>query len=228
MYTQKLSRFFTFTKILFIALYTNLKHILLILLFVSMGCQLSFSQDIPKKDSIQIPQKKDTLNLSKDKFIPKSIDTVKIDSVKAPKGFLQDIIRKSATDSISNDFANKRTTLYNEAELYYQDIELKAGIIIIDYEKNLAYAKGIVDTSGVYEQRPIFKQSGQDSEQDSLIYNFKNEKALIYNTKTEQSGIIIRGEITKRENDSTLYVNKAIFTTSEKERPDYHISTNNI
>jgi hypothetical protein len=208
-------------------LYTNLKHILLILLFFSVGCQLSFSQDIPK-DSVQIPINKDTLNLPKDKLITKAIDTVKIDSIKAPKGFLADIIKKRATDSISNNFANKKTTLYNEAELYYQDIELKAGIIIIDYEKNLAYAKGIVDTSGVYIQRPIFKQAGQESEQDSLIYNFKNEKAIIYNTKTEQTGIIIRGEITKRENDSTLYVNKAIFTTSEKERPDYHIATRNI
>lgn len=209
-------------------MYTNLKHILLILLFISIGCPLSFSQDIPKPDAVQIPQKVDSLNLLKDKLATKVIDTVKIDSVKAPKELLTDIIKKSAQDSITNDLVNKRTTLYNGAELYYQDIELKSGIIIIDYEKNLAYAKGIIDTSGVYTQKPIFKQAGQESSQDSLIYNFKNEKALIYNTKTEQTGIIIRGEITKRENDSTLYVNRAIFTTSEKEKPDYHIATRNI
>ena len=61
-----------------------------------------------------------------------------------------------------------------------------------------------------------------------MIYNFKNEKAVIYNTKTEQTGVIIRGEITKRENDSTLYISKAQFTTSQKEKPDYKIVTNNI
>ena len=134
-------------------------------------------------------------------------------------------LKKKASDYISNNFITKTTTLYNNAELYYQDVELQAGIIIIDYEKNLAYAKGIIDTAGVYTQRPIFKQAGQESIQDSLIYNFKNEKAVIYNTTTEQTGVTINGELTRRENDSTLYISNAKFTTSLKDKPDYYIGT---
>ena len=155
-------------------------------------------------------------------------DSTKTDSIIAPKELLEDIIKKKAVDYIANDFRSRKTTLYNNAELYYQDIELKAGIIIIDYKNNLAFAKGIIDSSGVYLQRPQFKQGIQESEQDSLIYNFKNERAVIYNTRTEQNGVIIRGQITKRENDSVLYINKAHFTTSTKEKPDYEIVTKNI
>jgi hypothetical protein len=33
------------------------------------------------------------------------------------------------------DQKNKLITLYDKAELYYQDIELKAGKIVLDYEK---------------------------------------------------------------------------------------------
>jgi len=205
-------------------LYTNLKHILLVFLFFSIGITLSYSQETKPKDSVSI-QLKDSLDLSKSELNSIESDSTKVDSLKTPKEFLEDIIKKKATDYISNDFTKKRTTLYNNAEMYYQDIELKAGIIIIDYEKNLAYAKGIIDTAGAYTQRPIFKQANQESIQDSLIYNFKNERAVIYNTTTEQSGVTIHGELTRRENDSTLYVGNAKFTTSQKEKPDFYIGT---
>ncbi len=197
-------------------MYTNLKDILLVLLFFSIGIAHSFSQETNKKDTLSV-KPIDTIGT----------DTTKVDSIK-PKEFLEAVIKKKATDYIQNNFTTKTTTLYNNAELYYQDIELKAGIIIIDYEKNLAYAKGIVDTAGVYTQRPIFKQANQESTQDSLIYNFKNERAVIYNTTTEQNGITINGALTRRENDSTLYISNAKFTTSLKEKPDYYIGTNII
>ena len=158
----------------------------------------------------------------------KSQDTIKADSIKVTKEFLEDNISHKALDYVENDFINEKVILYNQAELYYLNIELKAGEIIIDYKTNLAYAKGIIDSLGNYTQRPQFKQGNQQSEQDSLIYNFKTEKALIYQSKTEQQGVIITGHLTKKEDDSTFYVNKARFTTSQKEKPDYYIQTNNI
>ena len=201
-------------------MHTNFKHIVFVFLFYCLGCLFSFSQITPKS--------KDSINISKNNLVINAQDSTKTDSIIAPKELLEDIIKKKAVDYIANDFRSRKTTLYNNAELYYQDIELKAGIIIIDYKNNLAFAKGIIDSSGVYLQRPQFKQGIQESEQDSLIYNFKNERAVIYNTRTEQNGVIIRGQITKRENDSVLYINKAHFTTSTKEKPDYEIVTKNI
>ena len=201
-------------------MHTNFKHIVFVILFFSLGCLFSFSQINPKN--------KDSINFAKNNLVINAQDSTKTDSIIPPKEFLEGIIRKSAKDYIANDFSKRKTTLYNSAELYYQDIELKAGIIIIDYKNNIAYAKGILDSLGVYTQRAQFKQGDQESEQDSLVYNFKNERAVIYNTRTEQNGVIIRGLITKRENDSVLYINKAHFTTSTKEKPDYEIVTNNI
>jgi len=201
-------------------LHTNFKHIVFVFLFYGLGCLFSFSQITSKS--------KDSISISKNNLVINAQDSTKTDSIIPPKEFLEDIIKKRADDYIANDFSKRKTTLYNNAELYYQDIELKAGIIIIDYKSNLAFAKGIVDSSGVYLQKPQFKQGVQESLQDSLIYNFKNKRAVIYNTRTEQNGVIIRGHITKRENDSVLYINKAHFTTSTKEKPDYEIVTKNI
>ncbi len=173
-----------------------------------------------KIDSIEV------LDISKLNLSEK--DTTKIDSIPMTKEFLEDNIKHKAKGYVSNDFIKQTAELYDEAELYFQDIELKAGKIIIDYKNSLAHATGIYDTLGNYIQRPEFKQGAQHSTQDSLIYNFKNEKAIIYQSKTEQQGMIITGDITKKENDSTFYINKAKFTTSQKEHPDYYISTTNI
>ncbi|WP_117883323.1 putative LPS assembly protein LptD [Aureibaculum luteum] len=216
---------------------SNFKYIVFVFLFLGTGCLFVNAQNTTqKRDSLE-PLKNtiiglkgfsinDTIQLP-DAASLKAIDTTKIDSFK-PKEYLDDSILKKASDYIKNDFENKTAILYNNAQILYQDIDLQAGIIKIDYDKNLAYAKGIIDSSGAYTQKPQFKQAGQESEQDSLIYNFKNEKAIIYNTKTVQEGVIVRGEITKRENDSVFYLDRAHFTTSTKDKPDYEIITRNI
>ena len=61
-----------------------------------------------KKDSISIS--KDSLNLDKNIQIT-ATDSTKVDTLKTPKEFLEDIIKKKSDDYISNDFINKRATL---------------------------------------------------------------------------------------------------------------------
>jgi len=189
-----------------------------------------FSQDIKPKaipiprDTI-IPSKTDTVfTIKKDSLLLKPVDTISLDTIK-PKETIEGIITHTAKDYTIQDAKNKTVTLYNDAHVTYTDIDLKAGIIIVDYKKNTLYAKGFID-SLEYQQRPLFKQGGQESEQDSILYNFKSKKALIYGLKTSQGEIITYGEKTKRVNDSTIYVRKIRFTTSEKANPDYYIRTN--
>ncbi len=174
------------------------------------------------KDSI--PKiKKDSLKSKKiDSLLLKKKDTVQIDSIK-PKESISDLITHTAKDYTIQDAKKKTVTLYNEAQVTYTDIDLKAGIIIVDYQNNTIFAKGIKDSTG-YNQRPVFKQGGQESEQDSMKYNFKTKKAIIYGIKTRQEpGVFVLGEKAKRVNDSTLYMRKIRFTTSDKDNPDYYI-----
>ncbi|MEO9571505.1 MAG: putative LPS assembly protein LptD [Polaribacter sp.] len=166
----------------------------------------------------------DTLFKSKkDSLISNKKDSLLLDSIK-PKETIEDIIVHVAKDYTIQNAKDKTVTLYNEANITYTDIDLKAGVIIIDYKKNTLFAKGIIDSTG-YVQRPVFKQGNQESEQDSMVYNFKSKRALIYGLKTKQGEMFTYGEKTKRVNDSTIYIRKIKFTTSEKEIPDYYIAT---
>ncbi|WP_028889454.1 putative LPS assembly protein LptD [Tenacibaculum ovolyticum] len=210
---------------------TNLTYILLIISLFYF--QLSIAQDIKKASvSKQKPKTQPALNISKDTLIDlkkESIlnlkkDSIANDSIK-PKEVIDGIITHNAKDYTIQNAKNKTVTLYNEAQVIYTDIDLKAGIIVLDYKNNTVSAKGIKDSLG-YHQRPVFKQSDQESEQDSILFNFKTKKALVYGVKTDQSGIITYAKKTKRVNDSTIYMRQLRFTTSKKKIPDYYIQTN--
>ena len=194
---------------------TNLSYILLF--FCIIYAANGYSQDSKQKEKSNVSKVK------KDSILNKKTDTIAKDSIKL-KETIEDKILHVAKDYTIQDAKNKTVTLYNEANIKYTDIDLKAGIIIVDYKKNTLFAKGIIDSTG-YTQLPVFKQGGQESEQDSILYNFKSKRALIYGLKTKQGEMFTYGEKTKRVNDSTIFVRKIRFTTSEKKNPDYYIAT---
>jgi lipopolysaccharide assembly outer membrane protein LptD (OstA) len=223
---QKLSHIFT--KIVFIALRTNLFHIVLssfLLTFISIA---SYSQDLPKKNiSIKPDKQSDSLNMALQNNT-KLKDTIKKDSIKK-KRLLEGKIKYKSKDYAKISQKKKQITLYNEAEVYYNDIELKAGIIVIDYEKDEVYAGRIKDSLKKYIQYPVFKQGTNVVEPDSIRFNFKTKKALVWNSRTDQGEFKVKGEITKRENDSVYFIKNARFTTSKNiDNPEYYFRASKI
>jgi len=156
---------------------------------------------------------------------PQETDSLKVnDSIPINKSILLDQIKRNAAGTITINRAKKTMTLFDQAELYYQDIELKAGKIDLDYNTNIVFARPIIDTTGQYVQYPSFKQGGDEVFPDSLKFNFDNRKAIIWNSRSEQQGMNVLAEATKKENDSVYYIKNARITTSEDvENPDYFV-----
>ena len=209
---------------------SNLSYILLFLLLFCSLTKIK-SQDIKpevkpipivKNGSSQKVISSEKQIIKNDTLLLKKQDSIQLDTIK-PKEVITDLITHVAKDYTTQNAKDKTVTLYNEAHVVYTDIDLKAGIIIIDYIKNTLFAKGIKDSIG-YTQKPVFKQGGQESEQDSMLYNFKTKKAIIYGIKTiQEPGMYVLGEKAKRVNDSTIYMRNIRFTTSDKDNPDYYI-----
>ncbi|MDU8887011.1 putative LPS assembly protein LptD [Yeosuana sp. MJ-SS3] len=223
----------TFTKIHLKALRTNIFQILFALSFTVFINTFCFSQDIPKpiievqpekvQDSIQKDSTQIDLNSIGEAIIPEKIqDSALQDSIR-PKEFLTDIVKYSATDYTSFNQREQKLYLYNNAHITYEDMDITAGIIVIDYNKNEVYAGRIKDSLGIYSQNPVFKQGVDVIEPDSIRFNFDTEKALIFNSRTEQSGGFIDAELTKKMNDSVYFIRNAKFTTSkDREDPEYY------
>ena len=129
----------------------------------------------------------------------------------------------NAKDYEKIDQKKKQLTLYNEASIKYTDFDIKAGIIVYDYEKKQVYAGRLKDTSGNYTQRPVFTQGTNVVEPDSLVYNNTTGKALIWNSRTKQGEMNIKAEIAKRENDSVVFMKSARITTAKDiDDPEYY------
>jgi lipopolysaccharide assembly outer membrane protein LptD (OstA) len=182
-----------------------LKKKLIFLLIISFfhGLNIAYSQNST--------QKKDTIN----------------DSEIEKKPILLDNIKYDASDSIIIDQTNNKIILYNNAKIIYGDIELTSGLIELDYKNNIVNAGRISDLSGNLSQYPTFKQGGNIVNPDSIKYNFDNQKALIWNSKSEENGMNILSTLTKKQNDSVYYLKDGKVTTGgnlmgdETEEADY-------
>ncbi|HJR99969.1 MAG TPA: putative LPS assembly protein LptD, partial [Flavobacterium sp.] len=216
-------------------MYTKLFHIVFLAIFLTIGNNALYSQEIKPKKSFK--KEKKVLSTNENEASIK-IDSIKADEITSTetievnlkkddtikkKSVLEGIVTRKAKDYEKANQKKKELTLYNEAELHYTDIELKAGIIVLNYEKNEVYAGRIKDSLGNYTQYPVFKQGSNIIEPDSIRFNFKTKKALVWNSRTKQGEMNIKAEVSKRENDSVYFLKNARITTSKNiDDPEYY------
>jgi len=214
-----------------VALQTYRQYLLVIIFFLLLGSTVMQSQDLPPKNEVDIQrtEKSDTLEVNIKPLISEInevvVDTVKTDSIKPKQETLTDVIDYYGKDYVFINREEQKIYMYNEAYIIYGDMRINAGLIILDYNKNEIYAKGI-DSADVYSQRPVFVQANNTVEPDSIRFNFDSEKALIYNSRTEQNGFNVISEVTKKVNDSVVFLKNVKFTTSENlDDPEYYFYT---
>lgn len=206
---------------------TNLFHIVFLAIFLTIGGSKAQSQEKPKKITVPIPENQnpnlDTIIVQPFQIPTKEIDSSKTDTVKKKKSVLEGIVKRTAVDYERIDQKKKLVTLYNQAQLHYLDVVLKAGIIVMDYSKNEVYAGRIKDSTGTLTQRPVFTQGSNVIEPDSIRFNFKTKKVLIWNSRSKQGELNFIAERAKKENDSVYFMENVKFTTAEDiDDPEYY------
>ncbi len=233
---QKLSH--SFTKIGHKPLQTTVRNILYSLSFSLFCICYTTAQEFDKTTDKPVSvQKKDSISLVKDTKGSKSEvlqnekdqDTTEQDTAVAPPQLLTDKVKYKSTDYMRLSRRENKMYLYNEAEIIYGEMQINAGLIIVDNAKNEVYAYGIKDSVGDYTQTPVFKQAQNVVEPDSIRFNFDTEKALIYNSRTKQGEMNVKGEVSKRVNDSVIYMSNVKFTTAEDvDNADYYFYARRI
>ncbi len=213
------------------------KQFLSVFIFLLLVSSASmYSQDIPPKNEVEIPSEEELETVTKDTLtIPIRpqiderndvlIDTVKTDTIKPQKELLTDVVTYYGEDYVFIDRDKNKVYMYNKAYIIYEDMRIDAGLIILDYNKNEVYAKGI-DSAGTYTQKPLFVQASNEVRPDSIRFNFDTQKALVFNSRTEQNGFNVMAEVTKKENDSVVFLRNVKFTTAKDiENPEYYFYT---
>ncbi len=152
------------------------------------------------------------------------------DSLANTKGdtYFEDIIDKSAKDSLKLDIINRKAYLYGDAVIKYQQTTITAAYIEIDWNKNTIYATTKTDTAGNTIGHPVFTEGAESFKAHEITYNFKNKKCIVKKIATKEGEGYILGKTVKKTEDDIFYLKKGDYTTCSAEKPHYAIRANKI
>ena len=155
-------------------------------------------------------------------------DSVKKDSVSSElplsTNAMEDILKYKAKDSVAFNLDNRRAFIYNEGEVHYQDMELKADAMSVDFNTNLIRASGVEDSNGHTLGKPYFKQGDAEYSADTIAFNYDTKKGIIHGVITQEGEGFLHGQKIKKVNDSVMYLSKGQYTTCNYAHPHYAIN----
>lgn len=135
---------------------------------------------------------------------------------------LDDIIKYSARDSIYTDLKKKQVHLYGDAQVENSEINLKAGYILIDLDKQEVTATHALNDLGEEVGYPVFTDGSDEIESKTIRFNFETKKAYIEGVKMQQDEYYLYMEKAKRHQNDELHFRTGKFTTCDLEEPHYH------
>ena len=152
-----------------------------------------------------------------------AVDSAKLHVKKLPPSALNSMVTYSAKDSAVNDIGRRYTYLFGDAVVKYEDMELRADYIEIDFKNNELYACGVADSFGTVRGSPIFVQGESQYQAREIKYNFTTHKGKITHVITTQDEGFVHGEQIKKMDDNVAFIKKGKYTTCELEHPHYEV-----
>lgn len=143
--------------------------------------------------------------------------------VQAKKSALEERIEYQCRDSIRFSVRDQIVEMYGAAVVDYGTIHLEAGYIRIDFKSFLITAYGLMDSAGVVQGIPLFRDGDQEFESDTISYNYETRKGIIHNIFSEQGGGFLHGDKVKKLADNTILVRDGSFTTCSLHDPHFQI-----
>ncbi|MFM7301235.1 MAG: hypothetical protein ACKO1R_08865, partial [Crocinitomicaceae bacterium] len=119
---------------------------------------------------------------------------------------VKSIIKYSARDSIFKDVRKKQVHLYGQANVQMEGIEMTAGYICIDLEKNELQARYSYDKDSNKIEFPVFTEGNETIQCVSLKYNTKTKKGFLEELSLKQEELYFRMEIAKKHEDDELHL----------------------
>ena len=134
------------------------------------------------------------------------------------------LVEYSAKDSVVNDLQRRYIYLFGGAVVKYEDMELRADYIEIDFKHNELYASGVADSTGLLHGNPVFMQGDGIYHAREIKYNFTTKKGKISHVITTQDDGFIHGEQVKKMGDNVAFIKRGKYTTCELDDPHFEVS----
>lgn len=175
-----------------------------------------FSQEtdiaIPPDTTAQAP---DTL-----RFAQQKTDTLP-EARKTNKFALQSKVQYKSADSLHLDLVLNKAYLYYNAEIQYENINLKAHYIEIDFNRNTLFASGLPDSTGQMEGTPVFTEGQQSFVANTMNYNFDTKRGFIREVISQEGEGFLHGRAVKKLADDVTNVRDGSYTTCNLDHPHF-------
>ncbi len=155
-----------------------------------------------------------------------SLSVVNADTVQKMKVSANAIDKRidyKALDSIRFDMKNKKIFLFKNDELSYDNINVKADYVEIDFNEETVFASGAPDSVGKIIGKPVFKIDEDEFESEEMRYNYVSKKGMIYNVKMNEDESYIHGSKVKKLEDNTSNIYQGRFTTCDLDHPHFFL-----
>ena len=169
--------------------------------------------------------KMDSLQLVIYKYNKAIDDSIALDSInRRKKNGINAPVHYVANDSLIYEGGSGMAYLYGDANVKYEDMDLKSQEIYMCLDSSLVYARGGKDSTGVEFGTPVLVMGKDTYETDSMAFNFKTKKGLISNVYTEQEDGFLTSELSKRNNQGEIFLQHGRYTTCDDPHPDFYIA----
>jgi len=136
---------------------------------------------------------------------------------------LESKVTYNAEDSIRFDINQQKAFLYGKAQVFYETTTLSADYIELDMQENLVMARGVEDSLGVLQGKPVFKDEDKEFTTRTINYNFDTKKGLITDVITKEGEGYIHMDSAMKYEDNTLFIRNGSYTTCDLEDPHFAI-----
>ncbi|MFI3266335.1 MAG: LPS-assembly protein LptD, partial [Rikenellaceae bacterium] len=143
-----------------------------------------------------------------------SADSASVDTLET-KQFLDDVMSGSNQDSLVYDVKGGFVSIYEQGDISYQNMNIKADFMRVDMNTKEIYAHGRLDTTTNVSTRPEFIEGNSSYTMDTLTYNIDSQKARIKGVQTQDGDGILRGVSVKKMADNTINISKGRYTTCD-------------
>lgn len=133
-----------------------------------------------------------------------------------------EISKYGARDSIYADIEKKQLHLYGEAFVETQDMNLKAGYILVDMNTEEISATFVYDKDSNLIEKPLFTMGGEEVEANTLKFNMRSKKAYIEAVKIKQDEMYLFMGRAKRQQNEDIHFVEGRFTTCDLDEPHYY------
>jgi len=133
-------------------------------------------------------------------------------------------------NEIDYSFEDSGIKLYDNGELRYQDMILKAGDIRYKIDTRILTAEGIVaDSSGKEGQLPVLMEGTEKLDGHRMSYNLETKKGQVLMARTEFENGFYDGQRIRQVSEDVLFVSSGDYTSCNKiADPHYHFHSDRM